>query len=120
MKYALGNGINKVEFVALWVLLTCAAEKEVRRVQVLGDSKLVIDWVNRKIAVENLRLNHLLEAIRTEIDAFEWISFIHIYQRAEIPCRRSLKADHFYVQGYLCVNGILRRKPPERFGGPLY
>ena len=37
---------NKVELSALWSVLKIAAEKNVRELQLCGDSKLAIDWEN--------------------------------------------------------------------------
>jgi ribonuclease HI len=44
IRYASGLGSNnRVEFIALWTLLEMEKTKDVRKLQVLGDSKLVID-----------------------------------------------------------------------------
>jgi len=44
LKYAAGEGTNnRVELYALWILLKCAKEKGLHKLQVLGDSKLVIN-----------------------------------------------------------------------------
>ena len=42
--YGAGEGTNnRVETYALWILLKAAVEKGIRTLQVLGDSKLLID-----------------------------------------------------------------------------
>jgi len=79
--YVVGRGSNtKVEFVALWVLLTSDSHKGFKRFQVMGYSKLVIDWDNKKNIVEIVHLNHLLEVVRKEIQMFKWTSFTHVYR----------------------------------------
>jgi ribonuclease HI len=57
---------NKAEMSALWVLLTLAVEKDISRVQILGDSKLENNWANGKNNVENLNLNPIMERIFEE------------------------------------------------------
>jgi hypothetical protein len=52
----------------------------IKGLEVLGNSKLVIDWENRKNTIQNLRLSRLLEIIRSNIEAFEWIYFSCIYR----------------------------------------
>jgi ribonuclease HI len=48
LKFGAGLGSNnRDELYALWILLKVAAGKNVRR-QVLGDSKMVIDWSKSK------------------------------------------------------------------------
>ena len=37
---------NKAELSALWSVLQVASEKQVRRIQIYGDSKMTIDWAN--------------------------------------------------------------------------
>jgi ribonuclease HI len=43
IKYALGiETDNRFEFIALWTLLETTIKKDVKKLQVMGDSKLVI------------------------------------------------------------------------------
>jgi len=52
IRYALGQGSNNMsEFIALWTLLETTKGKNVNKLQVTSDSKLVIDLVNGKICV---------------------------------------------------------------------
>jgi hypothetical protein len=48
-KAALGEGSNNwTELNALWLLLRTATEYEADKIQIMGDSKVVIDWINSK------------------------------------------------------------------------
>jgi hypothetical protein len=63
VRYAPGHGTNsKVEFSALWTLLFMANNLNVRRLQVSGDSKVVINWANKKIAVSGSTPSVLITA----------------------------------------------------------
>jgi len=57
IKYAPGrHSNNKVEFIALWTLLQVEREKKgVERLQVIGDSKLVIDSASKKVNLMNIQ-----------------------------------------------------------------
>lgn len=47
LRMAVGLGTNtKTDLVALWGLLWFALQKKLRIYQILGDSKVIIDWVN--------------------------------------------------------------------------
>jgi hypothetical protein len=64
-KSACGPGTNiRVELYAIWLLLKLALERGVSSLQVLGDSKLVIDWAQGKSSLENLILLPLMEKFR--------------------------------------------------------
>jgi len=44
-----GNGTNsKVELLGAWVSLTIAKLWEIPKIKMLGDSKVIIDWINNK------------------------------------------------------------------------
>jgi hypothetical protein len=57
LKYGVGRGTNnRAEIYALWILLKVVVDKQVRKIQVLGDSKLVMDWANGKAQITNMVL----------------------------------------------------------------
>ena len=62
--YGAGEGTNnRAETYAMWMLLKATVEKGIRTLQVLGDSKLLIDWENGRSQISNLNLNAILELI---------------------------------------------------------
>jgi hypothetical protein len=64
IRYAPGGGKNnKVELIALWTLLETSKKKDIRKLQVLGDSKLVIDWAQGKISIQNTNLATVMREI---------------------------------------------------------
>lgn len=81
VRYAPSRGTNsKAEFSASWTLLFMANNLNVRRLQVLGDSKVVIDCVNKKLQVLVVCLESLLQQNRDFLKDSDWISFAHIYR----------------------------------------
>jgi ribonuclease HI len=88
IRYVLGQGSNnRAEFIALWTLLETTKEKNVSKLQVMGDSKLVIDWANGKIFVQDIRTQNILRDIKLACHSFEWISFLHILRELNIKSR---------------------------------
>jgi ribonuclease HI len=55
--YAPGSGSNmKAEFSTVWTLLFMLKFLKLRKVQVMGDSKVEIDWENERIQLEGVSL----------------------------------------------------------------
>jgi ribonuclease HI len=62
--YSPGIGSNNIsKFIAIITLLAITLEKGVTKLEVMGDSKLVIDWALHKFKVENVCLGPLLQDI---------------------------------------------------------
>jgi ribonuclease HI len=55
---------NKEEFVVLWSLLEATKEKDVKKLHILGDSKLVIDWAREKNNFQNIQLDLIMRDIK--------------------------------------------------------
>jgi ribonuclease HI len=55
-------------------------DRGVISLQVLGDSKLILDWVNDKNSMENSVLQPLTEKLREVKNQFNSVSFHHMYR----------------------------------------
>jgi hypothetical protein len=65
IRYALSVGTNNiVEFIALWTLLETTIKKDIKKIQVMGDSKLVIDWARQKNSTQDFRLAPIMRDIK--------------------------------------------------------
>ena len=66
--FAPGQGTNnKAELSTLWLVLKIVTEKNVKNLQICGDSKLTIDWANGKLQINAPHLQHLLRAIKSQL-----------------------------------------------------
>jgi ribonuclease HI len=76
-----GRGTNtKEELLALWGILWLARSKSINQLQVLGDSKVIINWVEGKFKLQILELEHWKRRIGLLKQQFGFISFSHIYR----------------------------------------
>ena len=67
LKFTAGQGTNNhAEFYTLWILLKTAGEKELKQLQVFGDSKLLIDWANQCHGILNLGLLSIILQVHVE------------------------------------------------------
>ena len=48
--------------------------------QVFGDSKMVVDWVNRRIQINSPHLQQLLNVISRFLEQFTSFSIAHVYR----------------------------------------
>ena len=88
-------------------MLRIALEKNVRNLQIFGDSKLTIDWENGQLQINAPQLQHLLRAIRSQNENFESISFQHIYRELNVD------ADKLSKEALLLPPGIMEIKDYE-------
>lgn len=68
IRYVPGMGSNnKAELTALCALLFHAEMIKLKKLQVFGDSQLVIDWINGKASFQVRRLQPLMNQIKEHI-----------------------------------------------------
>lgn len=70
----------KAEFASLWTLPHHAKHLGLSKLQIFGDSKVVIEWAKEKFKVHNVQLQSLLSQIKDYIQSLEWASFSHIFR----------------------------------------
>jgi ribonuclease HI len=101
LKFAAGPGTNKTELCALWLRLKSAVDKGLTKLQVLGDSKVMVDRANNQCRIANLVLQPLTIQFQEEKKKFEDIYFSHIYEEFN-----SL-ADQLSKEALLMQEGLL-------------
>ena len=81
IRWGLGEGTNnKVELLALYMLLIFTNENGVQRIQIFGDSMVIINWINQTQRCHNIHLNPILEEATQLKTTFNQISFTHIFR----------------------------------------
>ena len=81
VKFSLGHCTNnKAELAALHLVLNLVINNNITQMQVFGDSKMVVDWVKRKIQINAPHLQQLLNTIRRLLEFFTGFRITHIYR----------------------------------------
>jgi ribonuclease HI len=76
-----GSGTNtRAELLGAWALLTLANRLSLKTIHVMGDSKIIIDWLRRKGQLQVLSLDCWKDSITGLISTFQKISFDHVYR----------------------------------------
>jgi ribonuclease HI len=91
-----GSGTNtRVELLGVWASLTLAYRLGIDQLQVLGDSKIVIDWLNFRGNLQVTSLVGWMDKILDLIKSFNTIRFDHIYreenEEADALSKKSLQ-----------------------------
>ena len=77
----MGSGTNNfAELMTLKLLLCFAIERNCKKLQVFGDSMVVINWINKTQRCRNSSLDTLYEEFNRILSNFESISFKHVYR----------------------------------------
>lgn len=90
----LGEGTNNyVELLALKLLLCFSLENNYRKLQIFGDSLIVINWVKKVQSGRNISLISLFEEVSRLTAHFDSITCRHVYRE------RNTAADRLSKQG---------------------
>jgi len=99
-KAGLGLGTNNyAEICALKLLLKLTRMYNLDKIQVFGDSQLVINWATGKYRLQNTELAVILQDVHCLADSLDYVSFKHIYRE------RNFKADSLAKAGGSITEG---------------
>ena len=78
-KASLGVGTNNfAELYSLKLLIRLALKKQIKHIQIFGDSMLVINWISGKFRVHNVQLAQFLQEVIRLVDFFDQAVFKHV------------------------------------------
>jgi ribonuclease HI len=81
LKMNCGTGTNtRGELLALWCILYFAYFKKVKRLQLVGDSKIIIDWFSHENNLHVVSLQPWMTKIRLLSEKFQQLKAQHIYR----------------------------------------
>jgi ribonuclease HI len=76
-----GAGSNtKTELMGLWATLTLATFWSIKQLQILGDSRVIIDWINHKSNLHAVNIECWKQKTMELAKNFKYISFQHVYR----------------------------------------
>lgn len=69
---------NQAEAYVLFLGLSLAQKKEIKDMQILGDSMLIIKHMNNNSTAQDIKLNQIIKRTQGMIPLFEQVKFFHI------------------------------------------
>jgi len=95
-----GSGSNtRVEMLALWMLLSFACWLGISKLQVLGDSQVILEWANQKYKLQVASLQHWSSRVLEKIFQYQFITFHLIYKEQNYHADRLSKRALSVVEG---------------------
>ena len=77
-----------------------ALDNHIKKLHIYGDSQLVINWVNGKFRIQNLKLSQVLMEVNRLLDLFELVDLKHI------NCERNSHVDALAKDGATVREGF--------------
>ena len=90
---------NFAELCALKLLLYLARRNSLDKIQIFGDSQLVINWASSRYRILNLELAMIPRDVNRLIDCFVYVSFTHIYRERNSSADALAKARGSISEG---------------------
>jgi ribonuclease HI len=110
--YNCGGGTNtraELKNLGVWETLLLASHLSFHRIQVLGDSKVVIDWLSNRGRLQASAIEGWKSRIKNLIKHFHAISFEHIFREfnmeADLLSKKALREPKGIITYYLWTNG---------------
>jgi ribonuclease HI len=97
-----GKGTNtKAELLGAWATLFLADHLNIHKIQILGDSKIIIDWLNHKNVLQVTTLEGWKHRTTMLVNRFTTVQFFHIFREFNI------EADRLSKKALLAPEGII-------------
>lgn len=91
-KWCSGQGTNtREELLALWGILLCANWMGIEDIDIFGDSKVIIDWENKRATLNSFELLHCMNKTKSFLPTFRRISISHVYREQNMVADRVSK-----------------------------
>jgi ribonuclease HI len=101
---------NKAELLGLWAALYLASRWSISHLQVLGDSRIIIDWISQKSKLNSVHFDSWKNKTRKLSNSFTDINFHHIprskNREADALSKRALKEAVGRLSVFHRDNGI--------------
>jgi ribonuclease HI len=110
LKYAIGLGKdtnNRAEALALWQGLSLAINQNIHDITVIGDSRLIINALVKKISTNSTHLQTLLDKIRLITSKLHTCQFYHVLRDHNSIADQEANQGVKLKAGTLSINGTM-------------
>lgn len=110
LSFSLGlgqNSNNRAEALALWQGLKLALSKNIRKLVVFGDSRIIVQAMNTKRSPSQVHLAHLFKKINLLASKFQKIRFFHILRDLKALVDLEANNGSLLVRSLLSLDGTV-------------
>jgi ribonuclease HI len=76
-----GSGTNnRAKMLGVWALLALASQLHIQDLQVFGDSRIVIEWLNQRGKLQILNLHCWKKRVKELAKGFKTLCFTHVFR----------------------------------------
>ena len=120
LSMGLGEGTNNYsELMSLKLLLLFSLEKGCNNLNFMGDSLNVINWINETQDCRQLRLAHILYAIRLLLQRFDYFSCRHVYRENNKEADKASKEGLWLAVGTWTVKEFIEGSTQDFYHRPF-
>jgi ribonuclease HI len=106
-----GRGTNtKAELLGAWTTLTLAKHLNLTNLHLMGDSKLVIEWLKQKVRLNSVSIEGWKNRIHELVASFQTINYSHIFREfnmvADTLSKEALLEPSGRLIYYRWINGM--------------
>ena len=99
-----------VEFMAFWGLLFFTSNKNVLSLHVVGASRVIVDWVDRKAKLQVSLLAQWKSIIDNLKENFYFISFKHVYMQFNTSIDSLSKNSIGHEEGHIYFEVYMKQR----------
>jgi hypothetical protein len=96
--------------MGVWATLFLANLLALPKIQIMGDSKVIIEWLNERSELRVSSLEGWKKRIQIVMNTFESIQFFHIYREfnkeADVLSKKALNEPKGYIMLHLWTEGV--------------
>ena len=110
--WGLGQNTNNIaEILAIWQGLNQARRLSIKKLAIIGDSRIIIQALKLKKAPNSMDLAHYHRKVTTQLKDFEDVQFYHVLRNLNQNADHEANMGASLSQGVLLVNGIEKYFP---------
>ena len=105
--WGLGKNTNNIaEILAIWQGLNQARRLSIKKLAIIGDSRIIIQALNLNKAPNNMGLSHYHRKVITQMKAFEEVKCYHVLRNVNQIPDHEANIGASLSKGVILVNGI--------------
>ena len=110
--WGLGQNTNNIaEILAIWKGMTQARRLSIKKLAIIGDSRIIIQALKQKKAPNNMGLSHYHRKVIAQMKDFEEVNFYHVLRNLNHMADHEANVGASLSKEVIFINGIENHEP---------